>query len=120
MPSMKTYTGGCHCGKFTFEVETDLEKVISCNCSRCHMLGLVLTFVPMEQFRVTSENEAELSNYQFNKKVIHHLFCPVCGVESFGRGENSSGEKLVAVNVRCLADVEFDSLTIAAVNGKEF
>jgi hypothetical protein len=117
---MKTYIGGCHCGKYTYEVDTDLEKVITCNCSHCHKKGLVLTFVPVEQFRLTEGNEAELIDYQFNKKVIHHLSCPVCAVQSYARGQNSKGEKLIAINVRCLDDVALEDLTITPVNGKEY
>lgn len=117
---MKTYHGGCHCGKFRYEVETDLEKVITCNCSHCHMKGLVLTFVPVSQFRLTGGDEAELIDYQFNTKKIHHLFCPTCGVESFARGENSKGEKLRAINVRCLDNVELSDLTLIPVDGKAY
>lgn len=117
---MKTYTGGCHCGKFRYEVETGLEKAISCNCSHCHAKGLVLAFVPPEQFRLTKGDESELADYQFNKKMIHHLFCPVCGVESFARGEKKDGEKAVAINVRCLDGVDLDTLEITRVNGKQY
>jgi hypothetical protein len=117
---MKTYTGGCHCGNVAYEVDTELAKVISCNCSRCHMLGLVLTFVPLAQFRLTNGTEEQLTDYRFNKKTIRHLFCPNCGVESFGRAQNSAGEETVAINVRCLRDVSLESLTITPVNGKDF
>lgn len=120
MPTMKTYTGSCHCGKFKYEVDTDLEKVIECNCSRCFRLGLILSFVPEEQFRLTAGNESELTEYQFNKKVIHHLFCTVCGVESFAKALNSKNEKTVAINVRCLEDIDLTTLTITPVNGKEY
>src|SRR6185436_22441 len=113
------YTGGCHCGKVRYEVETDLAKVIECNCSHCYMKGLLLTFVPVEKFKLLS-GEEDLQNYKFNKKVIHHLFCRNCGVESFGRGQNSAGEKLVAINVRCLDNLDPKSLTLTPVNGKDF
>lgn len=117
---MKTYAGGCHCGAVRYEVETDLAKVITCNCSHCHKKGLVLTFVPESQFRLTKGSDDELTEYRFNKKVIRHLFCPVCGVQPYGRGQNSAGEKLVAINVRCLDGVELDTLDITPVNGKEY
>lgn len=117
---MKTYTGGCHCGAFAFEVDTDLEKVITCNCSRCHMLGLVLTFVPLAQFRLTRGTEDQLTDYRFNRKTIRHLFCPECGVESFGRAQNSAGEETVAINVRCLQEVDLQALALISVNGKEY
>ena len=42
---MKKYKGGCHCGAVAYEVETDLAKVIECNCSHCHKKGVALNFV---------------------------------------------------------------------------
>ena len=67
------YTGGCHCGKVRFEVDMDLKEVISCNCSMCAKRGSLLAFVPEENFTLLSGEDA-LTDYQFNKKVIHHLF----------------------------------------------
>jgi hypothetical protein len=34
MAEAKRYTGGCQCGAVRFEVETALEPLIECNCSR--------------------------------------------------------------------------------------
>ncbi len=117
---MQTYVGGCHCGTYRYEVETDLEKVISCNCSHCHIKGLVLTFVSPEQFRLIEGNEAELTDYQFNKNRIHHLFCPSCGVEAFARGTKADGSAVVAINVRCLTGVELGTLATVPVDGRAY
>ncbi|MDB5189359.1 MAG: Gfa-like protein [Parcubacteria group bacterium] len=117
---MKTYTGGCHCGKFKYEAEIDLKSAIECNCSRCHKLGLVLSFIPPEQFKLIEGSETELTDYQFNTMKIHHLFCPDCGVESFARGANKEGNPLYCINVRCLDDVLLSDLTITPVNGKDY
>ncbi|HET8575400.1 MAG TPA: GFA family protein [Candidatus Paceibacterota bacterium] len=116
---MKKYTGSCHCGKVRFEVETDLEKVISCNCSHCGRKGFLLNFVAPEQFTLLS-GENEQTEYLFNKKNVHHLFCPVCGVESFARGTNPDGTEKIAVNVRCFENFDLESITPIAVNGKDF
>jgi hypothetical protein len=113
------YNGGCHCGAVTYEVEADLERVIECNCTHCDIKGLILTFVPVDKFKLLS-GEDNLQDYQFNKKKIHHLFCKTCGVESFGRGQNKAGEKLIAINVRCLQGVDRSKLVITPVNGKEY
>lgn len=112
---MKKYTGGCHCGAVRFEVETDLSRVISCNCSHCHQKGLLLNFVDKEAFTLLSGKE-HLTEYLFNKKTIQHLFCAICGVQSFGQGVTFPK---VAINVRCLDDVEVESLTITPYNGKD-
>ncbi len=115
---MKKYQGSCHCGKLEFEVETDLGKVISCNCSHCAMKGLLLTFVPAEQFTLLS-GENELTEYLFNKKLIRHLFCKTCGVQPIGCAKNQKGKDSVAINVRCLKDVDLDMLTLMPYNGKD-
>lgn len=119
MPDMTTHTGGCHCGRFRYEVDTDLEKVIECNCSHCYKKGLILSFVPPAQFRLTKGEESELSVYFFNKKIIHHAFCPTCGVQSFAWATLPDGSKMCSVNVRCLDEVELDSLGITPFNGKD-
>jgi len=108
------YTGGCHCKAVKFEVEADLSHTMACNCSHCQKKGFILAFVPAEQFTLLSGEEM-LSEYRFNKKVIAHLFCKVCGVQSFGRGTDPAGKATVAVNVRCLDDVD-----LSALHPKEF
>jgi hypothetical protein len=117
MAEAKAYTGGCHCGKVRFEVKTDLARVIACNCSICSKAGWLLAFVPAEQFTLLSGGDV-LSDYQFGKKRIHHLFCPTCGVHSFARGVGPDGREMRAVNVRCLENVDVDALAITPFDGK--
>jgi hypothetical protein len=116
---MTTYKGGCHCGAVAYEVETDLAKVIECNCSHCHKKGMVLAFVEPEKFKLLSGESAQ-QEYRFNTKKIQHLFCTACGVQSFARGRNQKDEDLVCVNVRCLDGVDLAALEITKVNGKDF
>ena len=113
------YSGGCHCGAVRYEVTADLDKTISCNCSRCSKLGAILTFAPAQNFALLS-GESELTDYQFNKKVVHHLFCSTCGIESFARGEMPDGTPTVAVNVRCLDGVDPTTLSPKPVDGRKF
>lgn len=114
---MKTYTGGCHCQKVRYEVDTDLEYVISCNCSMCSKRGWLLTFVPTTSFRLLTD-ESELTAYKFNKHLINHLFCSTCGTASFGRGSDGKGNEMASINVRCLDDVDLEALTITPFDGK--
>lgn len=114
---MSTYTGGCHCGRVRFEVETDLGMVLACNCSFCQKRGALWTYVGQDAFKLLSGDGA-LADYQFNKKVIHHLFCPACGVGAFSEGESEDGEKGYGVNVRCLDDVDVAALTLTPYDGK--
>jgi|SRR6185436_16538355 len=117
MADVKTYNGSCHCGSVRYEVSTELKSVIQCNCSICSRVGYLLTFVAPEQFKLLA-GEEKLSDYQFNKKNIHHLFCSSCGVHGFGRGTGPGGKQMYAVNVRCLEGVDVGGLTINSFDGK--
>ena len=117
MSEARTLNGGWHCGKVRYEVETDLASVMSCNCSICQKRGAFLTFVPGASFKLSSGADS-LTDYQFNKKAIHHLFCKNCGVGSFARGTGPDGVEMVAINVRCLDDVDLDELTITPFDGR--
>jgi len=119
MSEMKTYAGSCHCGKVTYEVTTDLQRVNECNCSHCARKGFLLHFVAPEQFKLLSGEDA-LAEYQFHRKIIRHMFCKTCGVESFAYGKRKDGTPLVAVNMRSLPDVDPKSLTLTFVDGKSF
>lgn len=111
------HTGGCHCGKIRFEAEMEADKAMSCNCSLCAKRGSLLAFIPEEQFTLLS-GEDNLTDYQFNKKVIHHYFCKTCGILPFGAGKGPDGTAMRAINVRCLDDVDPKSVTISEFDGK--
>jgi hypothetical protein len=64
---MRTYSGGCQCGKVRYAVALELGEVISCNCSRCGKLGSLLTFAPASSFKLVS-GEDDMTEYQFNVK----------------------------------------------------
>jgi hypothetical protein len=113
----QTYTGGCQCGAVRYEASADIGEVMACNCSRCAKLGWLLTFVPGEDFKLTA-GEDTTREYLFNKHHIHHLFCATCGIESFARGAKPDGAEMVAVNVRCLDDVDIGALTVKHFDGR--
>lgn len=117
MAELETYSGGCHCGKVRYQVKLDLASpVLSCNCSLCGKIGSLLTFVPPDQFMLLS-GEDHLTDYLFNKHIIHHLFCQSCGVKSFARGVGPKGP-MVAINARCLDGIGPDQLNIVNYDGK--
>lgn len=116
---MQTYHGSCHCGAVQYDVATDgIKNVMQCNCSRCHRLGWLLTFVPASSFILTA-GEDNLTEYRFNTKRIAHLFCKTCGIESFARGKSSDGSDTVAVNVRCLDGIDMEKIDIQRINGRD-
>jgi hypothetical protein len=116
MAEPKTYTGGCHCGEVRFEVTADISNVMACNCSLCQKRGALWVFVTPDSFALRAGSD-DLKDYQFGKKTIHHLFCPQCGVGAFSRGASSQGE-MIAVNVRCLDDVDLADLKVTPFDGK--
>lgn len=111
-----TYQGGCHCGRIAFAVEGEIGTVLECNCSHCRPKGYLMWFVPRGQLHLQTP-DTDYSTYTFNKHRIAHHFCPVCGVAPFADGEKD-GNKLAAVNVRCLRGVEPSALTIRQVDGR--
>ncbi|BAK75736.1 glutathione-dependent formaldehyde-activating GFA [Pseudogulbenkiania sp. NH8B] len=111
------YHGSCHCGRIAFDVEGDLGQVMSCNCSICRRKGALMWFVPRQQLRLLTP-EADMSTYTFNKHVIQHHFCPTCGMHPFGEGRDPAGNAMAAVNVRCLDDVDLDTLTVKHFDGR--
>ena len=59
-----------------------------------------------------------MATYTFNRHAIQHRFCPTCGVAPFGEAiDPRTGAKTVAVNVRCLPDVDLDALKINRFDG---
>jgi hypothetical protein len=119
MPEARKYEGGCHCGRVRYTVITALTPVISCNCSICSKRGSLLTFVPAGQFEYVKGSDADLTEYQFNKHVIRHLFCPVCGILPYARGTPPGAkQEMVAINVRCLDDVDVKALEITEFDGR--
>lgn len=111
------HTGSCHCQKVRFEVDAEINKAMSCNCSICSKRGSLLVFVPEESFQLLS-GENDLTDYQFGKKVIHHYFCATCGVGVFGSGTGGDAKKMRAINIRCLDTVELEKVSTYPFDGK--
>jgi hypothetical protein len=85
----------------------------------CGKAGTLLTFVPASKFHLDRGADAT-TDYQFNKHVIHHLFCSTCGIQSYSHGKRPDGAEVVAVNARCLDGVDVDSLKVKKVDGRKF
>lgn len=111
------HQGGCHCGKVRFEADLNLSEALSCNCSICLKRGSLLEFQEADKFKLLS-GEDSLTDYLFNKKVIHHMFCKTCGILPFGRADMPDGKKMVAINVRCVDDIDINKLKINHFDGK--
>jgi hypothetical protein len=111
------YKGSCHCGKVAFEVEGELKGAIACNCSICSRKGSLLWFVARDQLRLLTAEE-DIATYTFNKHVIKHHFCRTCGIHPYGEGVDRKGNRMAAINVRCLEDIELESVPVEQFDGR--
>ena len=114
---MKTYEGGCHCGRIRFRVTTDLKHVGTCNCSVCAKKGFLHLIVAPEQFELLAGKD-DLSTYQFNTKIAKHQFCRHCGIHPF-YVPRSDPDK-IDVNVRSLEGVDVDALSPEPFDGRNW
>ncbi len=116
---MPKYEGSCHCGAIAFElgIEDEVAEAYDCNCSMCRRRGGLLVFFPREAL-VLKTPESALGTYRFNRQVIAHHFCKVCGIAPFSEGVHpATGAKTVAVNLRCLPDLDLASVKVVPVDG---
>jgi hypothetical protein len=111
---MKTYDGGCHCGRVRYRVKADLASVTSCNCSICTKKGFLHLIVPRDRFELLSGAD-DLATYEFNTRTAKHHFCRTCGIHSFYVPR--SDPDMIDVNVRCLADVDTAGLIPTSFDG---
>ena len=68
---------------------------------------------PADDFMFTKGKYEELTRYKFNTGSIMHVFCPVCGCGIFAQGREA-----VCINLRAVADVDLDRLTLKKYDGR--
>ena len=101
------YKGSCHCGSVKFSVETDLSKVVQCNCSICKRKNAKMNLVPKDAITIT-HGEENLTIYQFGTNIAKHFFCKTCGI--YTHHQRKSDPNGIGVNLGCLDEI--DSFTI--------
>jgi hypothetical protein len=111
------YRGSCHCGSVAYEVEGEIESVLSCNCSICQRKGSLLWFVPRDELKLLTPENAS-SVYEFNKHMIRHRFCPTCGIHPYAEGRDAKGNRFAGINVRCLENIDLQSLKVTPFDGR--
>lgn len=114
---MTNLTTTCHCGAMRAEFPAEkAAKAISCNCSICRRKGSVLVFVPAAEAKTTA-NQANIGDYQFGKKRIHHLFCKNCGVSPWSESSDQNGAKMMAINLRCVDGLDLTKIPTTEYDG---
>jgi hypothetical protein len=111
------YRGSCHCGSVAFEVEGEIQNVLSCNCSICQRKGSLLWFVPRDALKLLTPEDAS-TVYEFNKHVIRHRFCPTCGMHPYADGVDPKGNRVGAINVRCIEGIDLEALKVTHFDGR--
>jgi hypothetical protein len=114
---LKTYEGGCHCGRVRFRVRSDFALVSDCNCSMCTKKGFLHLIVPRSQFELTKGAD-DLTTYTFNTHIAKHTFCNTCGIHSFYTPRSDPDK--VDVNVRCLDDIDLTTLKTTPFDGQHW
>ena len=64
---------------------------------------------------LTPEDAA--STYTFNKHAIQHRFCPACGIHPYGEGTDPKGNRMAAINLRCIEDLDLSVIPVHEFNG---
>jgi hypothetical protein len=112
-----SHKGSCHCGKIAYEFESGpISEGMECNCSICGRKGAIMHFIPQSSFTLKTPRD-DMKSYRFNKHVIDHHFCPECGIAPFSEGNDPKGNKMVAVNLRCVEGIDPRALNIHFHNG---
>jgi hypothetical protein len=100
-----------------FEAEGEIKAATACNCSICSRKGSLLWFVPREKLTVLTPEEA-IGTYTFNKHVIKHRFCQTCGIHPYGEGTDPKGNKIAAINLRCIEGIDLESVPLQNFDGR--
>lgn len=111
------YKGSCHCGRIAFEVTGEMQGAVSCNCSICQRKGALMWFVPRDNLRLVTP-EGDGSVYLFNKHKIKHRFCNTCGIHPYGEGTDPKGNRMAAVNIRCLEGIALEEIPVTNFDGR--
>jgi len=113
------HSGSCHCGGIAYDIEGDIDEVYDCNCSLCRRRGGLLWFGPRAAFALKTPEDTA-ATYTFNKHALQHRFCPTCGIAPYSEGVDPKGNAMIAINVRCLPEVDLSALKITAIDGASF
>ena len=111
-----TFTGSCHCGAIRYSVDEDPPtKAMQCNCSICRRRGALHHFTTPDKFSFNG-SQGDVTDYQWNREVLHLEFCDTCGCAPFAHGTGPKGP-MVEINLRCAEGIDLDALKIIPFDG---
>ncbi len=111
------YQGSCHCGNVKLEAEGEITSAMSCNCSICQRKGVLMWFIPRQDMRLLTPEDAA-STYLFNKHLIKHRFCPTCGISPYSEGTAPNGDAMAAINIRCIEGIDLNAIPVTHYDGR--
>lgn len=109
-----TFQGSCHYQAVKFEVDTNAEELLTCDCSICRQKNALMIKVHQSSLRILC-GEDSLTTYQFHTETAEHYFCKICGIYPFHRKRVTPDH--YSVNVYCLADLNLEGIPIRATIG---
>ena len=62
--------------------------------------------------------DGNAGTYLFNKHVIRHRFCSTCGIHPYGEGTDPQGNRMAAINIRCLEDIDLAAVPVTHFDGR--
>lgn len=111
------YKGSCHCGKVAFEFEGEIDSALSCNCSICRRKGSLLFFIPRDSLHLLTPDE-NAATYTFGQHAVRHRFCRSCGIHPYGEAPDPSGNRMAAVNIRCVDGIDPAAVPVQHFDGR--
>jgi hypothetical protein len=93
------HKGSCHCKAIEFEIESDLDKIMQCNCSICIRKNAKMCMVSKDSIQIIKGKE-NLTSYKFNTMIAEHFFCKTCGI--YTHHNRRSDPNGAAINIGCI------------------
>jgi hypothetical protein len=56
--------------------------------------------------------------FRLFRHIIRHHFCPTCGCATHNEGVTPDGRSIIAINSRCIRDIDPAQLTIKPFDGR--
>jgi hypothetical protein len=79
---VKKITGGCLCGKITFEVENNFSKFYFCHCLQCRKItgsAHAANLFTRPNAITWTKGEASIKQFNYPERDFTVVFCPECG-----------------------------------------